>query len=643
MSYRLEGKDIVIGGFQNGIADDPYTGIADIRNANISSVPGECQVNYKTLLQSFASLSTVTISSADTGTEILTITSSPTLVSGMAITIAGTSLPTGITAGTIYWVTKVSNTQMKLSDSYPNYASSMFVDLTTAGTPGNWTFTTINVATPKFFVKDSTTNYWMLDSAGRTWLNGNGFNDIWIYTGNKVPSSSYTSGNGLIYYQGSDGTGWIIVIHNGSMDVTVSSPGSINWRYQWDIANGNFGAYSATPTNVLKSGNTTGLNHNAIVTPANQAIFVDSNWADRFYEVTGDVFDPDDPTSYIFDQTQLLPYTDVGQCLTYLGTDVLIGGKLNVIYIWNQFSSVSTNYIFLAESNVQQLVTVNTNTYIFVGNRGRIYITNGSNANPFKKIPDFISGTLDPQFTWYGAGFCKNVLYFGFAVMKNNPAPSGTDYITSLYKGLWGIDLNTNALFNANQLSGTNVHPTAIIAVYGTFNGALVGGQGLFIGWANGGNLQESTTSTGIDATASTPYASSETYVDTDMIPVGTYLKPFTASQVEWKTSYPIGVNGPGETIEIAYRTALNQSFATIGSTTVTASSMTTTVNGVTGNTTTVATTSGTGANQVAVADVYPVNFQKAQWVQLRVTMSSNATTPTFCRLTEIRIRDYPN
>ena len=645
--YTLEGKDIVVKGWEKGISDDPYTGIADIRNSNIASVPGELQVNFSTAQQSFVALTSVTISSSTAAAPgVLTITSSPTLVSGMAITLSGTNLPSGLSTNTIYWVTKVSNTSMSLSDSFSNFNVGTLITTATTGTPGDWTFTTINVATPKHFVSDNQTGtskvYWMLDSAGRTWIANPNFltANKWIYAGNKVPSSTYTNGNGLIFYQSSTGVGWIFVIHNGSIDVSLSAPASISWNYQWDPVTANYGAYNATPTNVLKSGRDPAYPHNAIVTPANQAIFVDLNWVSRFYEITGEVFNPDTLTTYVWDQTQLLPGTDYGQCLTFLGTNVLIGGKLNVIYSWNQFSAVSNNYIFLAETNVVQLVTVNTNTYIFCGNRGRIYLTNGSNANPYKKIPDHISGTVEPFFTWGGATFSKNILYFGFAVQKNNASPSGADNLTGTYKGLWAIDLNTGALWGANQLSGTSVYATAIIAIYGTFFGTA-GGAGLFIGWSDyafGG----APTTTGIDATQSAPYASLETYADTDMIPVGTFLNPLSPTQVEWKTSYPIGSSGTVETIQLAYRTGLNQSFTTIGSTSVTGTSYVTTQNGTAQSARTVATTDGSGTLQIAVSDVYQVNFQKAQWVQLRVSMSSNSTTPTFNRLTELRLRDYP-
>jgi len=46
MAYKLEGKDIVINGWEQGIAETPYNGIADMRNIDIISFPGEAMVNY---------------------------------------------------------------------------------------------------------------------------------------------------------------------------------------------------------------------------------------------------------------------------------------------------------------------------------------------------------------------------------------------------------------------------------------------------------------------------------------------------------------------------------------------------------------------------------------------------------------------
>ena len=58
MSYKFdkEDKSIVISGFENGIADSPYGGIANMRNVGIRYYPGVAYVNYKRLQGTAASM-----------------------------------------------------------------------------------------------------------------------------------------------------------------------------------------------------------------------------------------------------------------------------------------------------------------------------------------------------------------------------------------------------------------------------------------------------------------------------------------------------------------------------------------------------------------------------------------------------------
>ena len=141
-------------------------------------------------------------------------------------------------------------------------------------------------------------------------------------------------------------------------------------------------------------------------------------------------------------------------------------------------------------------------------------------------------------------------------------------------------------------------------------------GSGLLIGW----NI--STTTYGVDGPSSEPYSSGESYIDTDVIPIGTYLAPFTPSQIEWKTSVPIGANGTSESISVYYRKHLADTFTLIGTST---------------------SSDGTVGGRVAISDLYKANFEKVQWAQFRAVLTSNSTTPTYNRLTELRIRDYPS
>jgi hypothetical protein len=82
--------------------------------------------------------------------------------------------------------------------------------------------------------------------------------------------------------------------------------------------------------------------------------------------------------------------------MTLLGNQILIGGKFNAIYVWDRLKFYYDYRIYLPETFVTKLLTINTTVYIFSGNRGRIYQTNGSQASLYKKIPDHLSDTVEP-------------------------------------------------------------------------------------------------------------------------------------------------------------------------------------------------------------------------------------------------------
>lgn len=601
-------KDIIISGFEQGIADSPYLGISDIRNINLISVPKEASVNFATALIAPPTFSTYgTVVSAVAATDVITFTGATGLAGNTAIYFAGASLPAGITAGTFYWVgTMPSSTTMTI---YSDSSLNTIVDITGTGTG---TFNIVNMSKPKYFAYNSRLGYYYLvDSIGQIWSNsrttftsgGTGTAGYWIYIGNKIPATGTTVGNGIAYYQGSSGEDWIFVFHNSSIDY-IKNPTSTTptWVYQWNPTTGASLGYASTPTKILKTAVSPAQNspHETFNAPDNVIYFTDAQYIGRFFEATGDIFDPTDNTSYIYDETRLLPFTDIAQCLSFLGTSLMIGGKQNIIYPWDTTSPTFSYPILLAEYNIVRMVTVNTNTFIFVGNRGRIYYTNGTNAQLYKKIPDHLSGTIEPYFTWGGACSNKNQLYFSALATDN-----GGNALTA-YGGLWGIDLDSQAIRLTNKLSyGTYAgYSTAMIPNFAS----APAGTGLYIGWQSG------TTTYGIDTTVGTPYVNGEAYIDSDLIPIGTFLKPNTNARVEFKLSMPLV---EGETVSLWYRQKFSDSFVQIG-------------------TTTTYTTNGSGTTY---SDVYPsVAFEKSQWVQIRAVLTSTASSPSYVRLTEIRL-----
>jgi len=422
-------------------------------------------------------------------------------------------------------------------------------------------------------------------------------NSNWTFCG--ISGTSDTQqGNGLTYLQPvnssgpvNPGTGYVFVFNLTTIDYFNVQTGT--WVYGWKPLDG-----SSHNTGYLSANQ-----HAAMLGEQSTVYYCDGCFVSSFVQKgVGTPFDPATVGTYTFTANALgIEFNDTATALTTLGVNILVGGMLNAIYVWDGTSFGYSYRILLPENNVASLVTVNTTTYAFVGNRGRIYSTNGFQSTLFAKIPDHLSGTVEPYFTWGGTTPHKNQIYFGFTSTTNAAVALTT------YGGLWAIDLDTKAMRLTNQLSyGTYAGgATAIIANFSS----NPSGTGLFIGWTS----NSTNTAPGIDKTVSTPYTTYIPYVDTDLIPIGTYLKPFTPSQVEFKLSTPM-VSGEG--VQIWYRTNITESFSQIGETLYSATKNTN------------------------MSDVYSTNFQNVQWIQLRVFTKSTASTPSYVRLKEIRLRN---
>lgn len=587
MSYTIEKNtnDIVIKGWENGIADDPYAGISDIRNINLISIPKEASVNFSTTQSSVSAIGTGSIVSADAGADTITVTGITGFVTLNAVYFTGGALPAGLSANTVYWLVFVS---AGVYSVYSDYSLSTLVNITGTGTG---TITVYNMGQPKYFTTDVNNAQYMIDANGLVWSTAqNG--GAWRFTGNTGGTGK--NGSGLVYYQTLANVGFLFAFSTSQIDyIKILANGAFSggWVYGWkpsDGTTGNSGYLNNTSSTA---------SHEAMVAPDNKVYYCDSNFIGRWYQASPTTaFVPTTTSTYIFDQTQVLPFTDVANCIAPLGNNLLIGGSKNVIYPWDTFSSLPAYPILVAENNIQKMVTVNTNTYALVGNRGRIYYTNGSQAVLFKKIPDHISGTVEPYFTWGGLTSQKNQIYFSASVTTNAGAANNN------YGGLWAIDVDTKALRLANKLSyGTYAgYATAIIPNFSS-NPA---GTGLYIGWDSGASTY------GVDITQSAPYTGGEASIETDIIPIGTFDSPKEFTRVEYKLSRPMV---SGESVVVKTRLIFN----------------------------TVATGYSTTLSDSTVGNFSlsaPVNFKNAQWIQLEAVLTSTSSSPSYVRLTELRI-----
>lgn len=605
MAYHLERNptgeavDIVVNGFEQGIAASPYAGIGDMRGVNITTIPGEAMCNFSTAALTLP----ITVSSAAftaaTGTNLFTWTATGTLYVGAAIQLNTVSDNTkGVTTGTVYYVLNISGNTFQVSASILGAAANLPVTIT-----GNisGTFSTYTMGTPIQACQDGSTSpgtprVFFIDSNNAAWWIAGATGSITanslIFLGN-ITSIGVWAGNGIAAYRGylfvfRYNSGGAIDYASISTLISTTAPASV-WAYAWE----SFTGFS-------------GINQAPIVGQDDTLYFCNNNNVGSILQNAGQTFNPGTSATYTYNPTALVILSsDVVTCLGELGQNLLIGGIKHFVYPWDRISIGYAPPLILPENVTSRIVTANNNAYIFAGNRGRIYITNGSGIDEFAKIPDYISGTVQPYYIWGDAMYWHNQLVFtlgSYFFTQQGYKNNGTTALTTM-NGVWEIDITSGALRGTTQLSFGNYTGYAPMLAPNT-NSLTPVGEGIYVGWNNG--------SPGLDASVTAPFSGGQTTIDSDMIPVGLAISPYTPMEVEWKTTYPIGANTTSESVALYSRTDLSQNFTIMGT-----------------------TTSTTGQ----ISDVYPSNFEKAQWVQLRAVLISNATTPTYVRLKEFRIR----
>lgn len=596
MAYRIDpyDKSIVIDGFENGIATSPFNGLADMRNVDITSIPGETSVNFATMAMNLPPVVSTAFTVNITTSAFASANGTTNWYNGMAIQFTSVGSYTGISTGRVYWVGDLGTVGVGTFNLYKNPSRPAGQQVTglggSAGVSPN--ITSYVMGKPIDSVIDyqgggnpNRSYMFFLDDAGLVWWvddTGGVLTSNLIYLGNTDVSS--TGGRGIqIFYRN------IIVFRSGFMDAldTASIEGNVDvgaaypsgWRYRWRTISSVNQAVRPTyvgQDNVLYFGNVSQLGSVIVI---------------------GSIFDPTDTTTFTYSPTALaLPGGDDVVSIAELGVNLLVGGLKNYIYPWNRVSTSFSYPIFLSERNIQRMVTVNTNTFIFVGNRGRIYITNGSQAQFYKKVPDHISGTVSPYYTWGAAGFHRNQLYFSFSVTDN------AGNAINQYGGMWAIDLDSKAIRLSNKLS-YNTYAGLSTTFLALANN--IAGYGMFIGWDSGASTY------GIDQSSGSPYTGSQATIDSDLIPIGTFQKPRQMQQMEYKLSRPLVA---GESIVIKARLIFNTSDT--GYTPV--------------------LTDSTVGNYSNMSQGFPLG--NAQWIQFQAVLNSTASSPSYVQLRELRI-----
>lgn len=319
------------------------------------------------------------------------------------------------------------------------------------------------------------------------------------------------------------------------------------------------------------------------------------------------------PLSVLTAQIVVLPSFETAQCMAEIGNTILIGCLGNVIYPWNQIDNLPSDIISLPESGVVNILTVNQMGYIFAGNKGNIYISDGNTASLVTSVPDYTAGIpgttssyIEPIFTWGGQAYVRGRVYF--SILDQTSTKAGN------CGGIWsfvptqnfyiGQDVGISLRLENQNSYGTYNGFTPIIVTKQTQNAIA---PQYWSAWKS-----DTTTPTyGIDSTGTGTASTSPTVIETDIIPTGTFLDKKTYAQIEFKLSTPLAT---GAVVSMKYRKDLTSAWTSCGTAVM--------------------------QNSNRLSGYFPANFEKTQWLQLQATLTPTTVSPgTFIRMSEIRVR----
>ncbi len=308
-----------------------------------------------------------------------------------------------------------------------------------------------------------------------------------------------------------------------------------------------------------------------------------------------------------------LPQFETTQCMVELGNTIIVGCNGTTLYPWNQVDALPSDFIELPEANTKVLINVNNTAYAFAGNKGNIYVTNGTSAAVTLKVPDYCAGVpgtpltyIEPYFTWGDASYLRGRVYF--SILDQTATKAGNT------GGIWSFVPSENV--TAGQEIGLAVRLENQQS-YGDYDGVatiiipneeqLAVSPQYWTAWQD--SYSTGTSTFGIDNTGTVPVTTF--VVETDFLQTGTLLAQKTLSQAEYNLTTQLAT---GDSIQLSYRTNATDAWASCG-----------TVKEETTN---------------RISGYFNANFQKTQMVQIRMVATTVGTTASsFVRLKSIRLR----
>lgn len=496
MAYRYEktasgNRDLIIDGWENGIALSPYKGLGNMRNLNNSYYPGLAYVNYKR--------QAATLSGGTMGDPVQSATSPAGLnyildnlgqiwkqaaVNSSTFNLLGSGtgrIGTG-NGGLAYW----NNYLVVFGNGLIEFCGDGTDDSGVIST--NWNLVHGAGGLVQSHFSGVTSPSQLVSNSGAFYLYAYVNMPVQFTTTGTLPSplalsttyyiKSVNSTNGIFQVSTTPGGSDVTIVSTGSGTHTVTAgvggttslvlplgnvtdmtftgdllpgsttatiatyttPSGVPITSAWAGASGQYNILAPSGDNILA----TFTNGSATVSFIFPIVFDEfgtfqvqlltpnlTNYRDYVSKVDGNLYfangrslgrilaqnvntilNPSAPTTYVVDYavTQLLQTNDSIISMTDLQSHLVLAGNKD-LYIWDYVSVTPTAPAPVGEQIVS-IINILNNIYVFAGQKGNIYLSNGYSAQLLYKMPDYIAGIIDPVWTFGGVMNHRSRLYF---------------------------------------------------------------------------------------------------------------------------------------------------------------------------------------------------------------------------------------
>lgn len=321
---------------------------------------------------------------------------------------------------------------------------------------------------------------------------------------------------------------------------------------------------------------------------------------------TNTLFTPGNPLSYAVEYSTFALSTgsnrgaDSITDMTDLQSSMIVSGQEDV-YVWDYVSAFTNSPVPIGET-IHRIWNLLNNIYILAGQKGSIYTSNGAYAQFLYKIPDYISGVIDPIWTFGGVMTHRARLFFQ-ALAKDT---SGNNLLAGIFSLIVSPSLlgetATGVVMDSQNSAGL------IPAAGATGAGVLISAEPS----SSGQNSYYSSYSTGassglIDYNDTSLWQNGEPMIETDIVPVGTILEKKTLGNFQFKLDRPMAT---GDSISLYWRSSLTDSYTLMGTTTT-----------------------------AVLADYMPSNVNQAQWAQFKATFTCASSGSSRIPIREVRVQ----